>query len=457
MTNPPNVLFVLTDQLRPEAVTPETAPNVHALADRGVSFANSYCASPLCMPSRNCLVSGQFPSQHGVCGNMNEPLDAEQRGDTYLQHLQGAGYHTALVGKHHLIDRYNVGMDVCEDDAEIESYGFDSVHTVVDENENVHNEDRYTRYMDEEGRLAEYRRIQEGRAWEGGRFPYDASEFIDAYIGRQAVEFVEGYDRAAPFFLNASFIGPHPPYWVPDEFDTFDPAEMPAPVGVEDPDRVQELKRVRAKYRGRVALIDHWVGELLDTLDERGMTENTLVVFTSDHGDCLGDHGVLDKREFYEQSARVPLVMAGPGVEVDDRVGGVTRKELVSGVDLYPTFLDAAGLEDPTGDADREGRSLFPVANNDPDADRRDAAFAELGTASMVRTANWKLVYDPEQGGVQHLYDLRADPEELQNLAGDPGHESVRADLLERLLERLVRRRAFTHEKEQQRIQRVRR
>ncbi|MFB6217761.1 MAG: sulfatase [Halobacteriaceae archaeon] len=455
MVDDPNVVFVLTDQLRPEAVTPETAPNVHALADDGVSFANCYCASPLCMPSRNCLVTGQFPSQHGVCGNMNEPLDAEQRGDTYLSHLREEGYHTALVGKHHLIDRYNVGMDVCTDREEIESYGFDSVHTVVDEGENVHNEDRYTRYMAEQGRLEEYRRIQEERAWEGGEFPYEASEFVDAYVGRQAVAFVDEYDRADPFFLNASFIGPHPPYWVPDEFDTFDPAAMPAPRGVEDPERVRELKEVRAKYRGRVALIDHWVGELTDALERRGIREETLVVFTSDHGDCLGDHGVVDKRRFFEQSATVPLVMSGPGIEVDDRLGGVTRKELVSGVDLYPTFLDAADADDPTGEADRDGRSLFPLANNG-ETERRDAVFSELGTASMVRTANWKLVFDPEQGGVQGLYDLRADPDELDNLAGDPAHESVREELLSRLLGRLVRQRPFTHEKEQQRVQRVR-
>jgi arylsulfatase A-like enzyme len=456
MADPPNVLFVLTDQLRPEAVTPETAPNVHELAGRGVTFENCYCASPLCMPSRNCIVTGQFPSQHGVCGNMNEPLDAEQRSDTYLQHLQGAGYHTALVGKHHLIDRYNVGMDVCEDREEIESYGFDSVHQVLDEGENVHNEDRYTRYVAEQGRLEEYRRIQEERAWEGGAFPYDASEFVDAYIGRQAVEFLSEYDREAPFFLNASFVGPHPPYWVPDEFDRFDPADVPDPVGVEDPERVRELREVRAKYRGRVALIDYWVGRLLDALEERGELADTLVVFTGDHGDCLGDHGVVDKRFFYEQSARVPLVMAGPGVDSNPRTGGVTRKELVSGVDLYPTFLAAAGVDDPTGEADREGRPLFGVANGDDDADRRDAVFSELGTGAMVRTANWKLVFDPEQGGVQHLYDLRADPDELENLAGDPAHDGVRAELVERLLGRLVRRESFTHEKEQRRVQRVR-
>lgn len=453
--HPPNVLFVLTDQLRPEAVTPQTAPNVHALADAGVSFANCYCASPLCMPSRNCIVTGRFPSQHGVCGNMNEPLDEAEREDTYLQYLQDEGYHTALVGKHHLIDRYNVGMDVCADREAVESFGFDSVHQVVDEGENVHNEDRYTRYMAEEGRLEEYRRTQEARAWEGGAFPYDASEFVDAYIGRRAVAFLTEYDREAPFYLNASFVGPHPPYWVPDEFDNFDPAETPEPTGVDDPERVRELQETRANYRGRVALIDYWLGELLDTLERRGLREETLVVFTADHGDCLGDHGVVDKRRFYEQSARVPLVLAGPGIEVDDRLGGVTRKELVSGVDLYPTFLAAAGADDPAGDTDRPGRPLFGVANNE-DVERREAVFSELGTASMVRTANWKLVFDPEQGGVQELYDLRADPDEGRNLAGEPGHGSVREELLAESLGRLVRQRTATHEKEQQRVQRVR-
>jgi len=210
---------------------------------------------------------------------------------------------------------------------------------------------------------------------------------------------------------------------------------------------------------GKVAFIDHYLGELLDALEDRGELEETLVVVTSDHGDMLGDDGIFDKRHFLEQSVGVPLVMAGAGVETGEvperQGGGLVRKELVNLVDLYPTVLDAAGVDAPHGNGDRDGRSLFPVIDGSAD-DRRSAVFSELGTTMMVRDATHKLVYDPERGGPLKLFDLRTDPEERANLIGDPGAEAARRRLTERLCSRLIRQTSFTHEKEQMRIQAVR-
>jgi arylsulfatase A-like enzyme len=459
----PSVLFVTADHLRRDvAGRHDVAPNLNALADRGVEFANAYCASPLCMPSRNCIATGQFPSQHGVCGNMNEPLDAGQRADTYMSHLRDAGYRTALVGKHHFIDSYGLGVDVVDEiDDEIAEYGYDHVHQVLDDGENLHNDDRFTRHLDDIGELERYRRLQ----GEGADCPYGPENVADGYIGEQSLAFVEEHDGDEPFYLHASFVGPHPPYgWVPDAFDTFDPEDAPEPVGVDDPERRRSIRETRANYMGKVALIDHYVGELVDALEAADRLDETLIVVTSDHGDMLGDDEAFDKRHFEEQSVGVPLVLAGPGVETGEvperQGGGLTRKELVSLVDLYPTFLDAAGLDAPGGpgvhgDDDRSGRSLFPVIDGSAE-DRRDAVFSELGTTMMVRDASHKLVYDPERGGPLKLYDLRTDPGERTNRAGDPGAADAQRRLIERLCSRLIRQSNETHEKEQMRVQDVR-
>jgi len=185
---------------------------------------------------------------------------------------------------------------------------------------------------------------------------------------------------------------------VPEAFDEFDPGDAPAPVGVDDPDERASISETRANYMGKVSLIEHYVGELIDALEERDALDDTLVVVTSDHGDMLGDDGIFDERHFHEQSVGVPLVMAGAGVETGEvperQGGGFARKELVSLVDLHPTFLEAAGGERSHGDGDRDGRSPFGVIHGSADdRDRRDAVFAELGTTMTVRDGSHKLVY----------------------------------------------------------------
>jgi arylsulfatase A-like enzyme len=446
----PHILFVLTDQMRPDELGPAT-PNLNRLASRGARFPNAYCASPLCQPARNCIVTGKFPTQHGVCGNMNDPISREERQDTYPQHLQEAGYHTACIGKHHYYDRYNLGVDVVEDDEAIKGYGYDHVWQVVDIFESRHNADRYTRWLEREGRLTEYREHL-GQAYFEGMAP---EETVDGYIGETALDYIQEYEEPKPLFLTVGFVGPHPPHWAPGQYsDMFDPEDMPAPKGVEDPARVRNVQRQRAKYRGQVAMIDDYVGRLVEVLEENGMRENTLIVVTSDHGHTIGDYGTHDKRFFWEQSVRVPLVMAGAGLPVDERAPANVRKPLVSGVDLYPTFLDAAGCGKIHGHGRRTGKSILRVLSGEEPAHRQ--VISELGTTTMVRDANWKMVYDPEQDGVQWLYNLRRDPEELDNLAGVPEYRGVEADLAQKLLDHMARLTRETHTKEESRLQRVR-
>jgi len=447
----PHILFVLVDQMRPDALQQAKTPNLDTLAASGVRFDNCYCASPLCQPSRNCIVTGRFPTDHGVCGNMNDPIALQEREDTYARHLQCAGYHTALIGKHHYYDRWTVGMDVLEDDEDLRGYGYDHIWQVVDDH--LRNQERYTRFLDQIGKLELFQDMTRRHAYDPTALQVE--EFDDGFIGETAVRYIESYQGNQPLYLQVGFLGPHPPYWAPGKYATmYEPKAMASPKEVTDPTLVARAKRSRAQYLGRVSLIDAYVGKICAALKKRNMLENSLIVFTADHGNNIGDYGIFDKRYFYEQSVRVPLILSGPGIELDPRLDGRVCRELVSGVDLYPTFLHAAGCENRLGNARREGISLLDVANYRETL--HGAVYSELGTMMMVRDANWKLVYDAEQGGVQYLYNLRRDPQEMDNLAGAAGYELVERNYVELLLTRLIRMTHHTQQKEHERLQRAR-
>ncbi len=181
-----------------------------------------------------------------------------------------------------------------------------------------------------------------------------------------------------------------------------------------------------------------------------------MVLFTSDHGENAGDHGIWDKHFYYEQSCGVPLLLAGPGVAGGERMNGPRlSKALVSHADLYGSILAMAGVERPP-DSRRSGRDLLAVARQEPGAGHEEI-HAQLGTSAMIRVPNWKLVFDPQAGGVQQLFNLAVDPGELTNLAGVAGYEAVAADLVGRILSQHIRLHQHTHVKEEQRVQRVQR
>jgi arylsulfatase A-like enzyme len=319
--------------------------------------------------------------------------------------------------------------------------------------DHLRNQDRYTRFLQDIGKLEQFQDMTRRQAYDPDALP--PAEFDDGYIGEAAVQYVRAYQGDAPLYLQVGFLGPHPPYWAPGKYAAmYDPEQVWPPVATDDPRQVARARRARAQYLGRISLIDHHVGQLCAALKAKGLLENTLIVFTGDHGDLIGDYGIFDKRHFYEQSVRVPLILAGPGIKLNARLGGRICRELVSGIDLYPTFLHAAGCENRLGSRKRDGVSLLDIANGR--GPRREAVYSELGTMTMVRDANWKLVYGAEQGGVQYLFNLRRDPKELDNLAGVAGYEQVEKRLEERLLTRLIRLTHHTQQKERTRLQRVR-
>jgi choline-sulfatase len=454
----PNLLFVFTDQHRADAMgcaghpVVET-PNLDRLAGGGVRFTEAYTNSPVCVPARASLYTGVYPHNTGVRDfDGYVPADAT----TFFNHLQDAGYVTAHVGEIHqkgLLEAKGGGDDdlrAYRDHAE--SLGFDHVH----ETTGVWASRRVDSPLADHWREAgvyeaavddlneRYDQAQSYDLWEEGGFsvnwpsPLAPADHIDGYVVRQAIEFVENYDREEPFALWVGIPGPHEPMNPPEEFAAmYDPADVPEPTppgeaGEHVPDDVaafvdreigkrpaefdpEQAREVRAAYYAKISHIDHWVGELLDQLDREGLREDTCTLYTSDHGELAGDHARFAKHSFFDPSVRVPMVVSDPGATA----AGETSDALVELLDLYPTALDAAGIDG----GDTFGHSLLPAARrpDDPDATGRDAVVSMFEDRTMYLTREYKYAVDGDGDGYL-LFDREADPDEQENLVGHPDH-----------------------------------
>jgi choline-sulfatase len=454
---PPNILLLLSDQHRADAMacagdTIVRTPGLDRLAAEGVRFGNAFCTSPLCMPSRASFTTGLYAHNHGVlsnaAGNLLPVLP------TFMRALQAAGYHTAGIGKFHYFIHDGIS-DMDELTEQLLAYGFDeAVETEGKEISEFHR-GPWTRYLAEHGleetHRADFRRRRTAEpAWYAGASPLGEEHHHDAYIGRLAEQWLERWDGDRPFLLWTSWVGPHLPWDAPGRFATmYDPADLPPP----RPDPLDgaptvvrryverfrlrdaapsDLARMRASYYGLISHVDHWVGRLLDLLDRRGLAEDTVVVYFSDHGEMLGEHGLLQKSVFYEEAIRVPLIVRDPR-----RLRPGVAAAPVELVDLPATLLELAGAR-PYPPC--EGRSLLPLLDEPSavPAGWRNAVFSELKGERMVRTDRYKYTHRAGETR-QELFDLAADPHELRNLAGDPAHAAVEEELRARLLDWLIR------------------
>ena len=360
-----NILLITADQFRHDAlgsagVFPVPTPHLDALAAGGTAFDAAYCASPLCVPSRASIMTGRMPCEHGVYYNDQSWPEAMP---TLPRRLADNGYYTACIGKRHFnpprrhggFHRVWSGEDVTlprppHPSATVMQWGDYADQAYVGEPTHLPPE-LYSTTLLANHACAELRRLAATRRMRAG--------------------------GGEPVFLWLSFIQPHTPCVPPDPwFSLVDADAVPPPVR-DDPRELDALpepvrrwfdfwqrigpehaRRFRAQYLGDVALVDHEVGRVLRTLDELGLRDDTLIVFTSDHGDYLGDHGLQQKGFFHEASARVPLVFYGPRVAAGRRVATP-----VSLIDLYPTLLDHAGLWLPRH-RDVRGRRVYPGAED---------------------------------------------------------------------------------------------
>lgn len=434
----PNVLVVMADQLAPHFTATYghpvvSTPNLDALAERGARFDAAYCHSPLCAPARFTMLSGQPVSAIGSWDNASEFPAATP---TIAHHLAINGYRTILSGKMHF-----VGPD--------QLHGFEERLTT-----DIYPADfAWTPNWDQaDERIDKWYHNMEA-IHEAGQavttYQIDYDEEVGFAARRKLHDIArDGDDR--PFFLCVSFIHPHDPYVArPEWWDLYDDADIDLPDAWDDDDVDAHTKRIRVGieadtlgytddqaraarhgYYANVSYFDDWVGKLVATLDETGQAQNTIVIFTSDHGDMLGDRGSWFKMSFLERSARVPLVMAGPGIATR------TVPNACSHLDLLPTLLDIAGAR-PDPDA-FVGRSLLPVARGDDDP--IDEAFGEYAGEMtshpifMIRRGPHKYIHcdtDPPQ-----LYDLDADPLERNDLSDHPDHAELAASFAAEVAER---------------------
>lgn len=436
MTDKPNILMIMADQLAPQALSFYgnrvcKTPNLDRLAAQSVVFENAYCNYPLCVPSRASMMSGRLTPAIEVWDNACELASSQP---TIAHHLRHLGYHTVLSGKMHFI-----GPD--------QLHGFDE-RIVTDV------------YPSEFDWVADW---DAGPAFvpsatgmngvvEAGPAARTLQEDFDEEVAHSTVQAI--YDLARrpdgkPWFQIASFTSPHTPF-VADRtyWDRYDPEEIDAPrVGnmpFEDLDHASralffahgrhrhrvtdnDLRRARHGYYAMISLIDDKVGEILAALEASGQAENTVVVFCADHGEMLGERGMWFKQSFYEWSARVPLMIARPGQSA------ARVKSCASLVDLLPTLVEIGGgaVSLPC-----DGESLCPALRGERTRDLAICDYYGIGPCvphRMVRQGRFKLVYT--HGAPDLLFDLEADPDELENLAGDPAHSETLARLKATLLD----------------------
>ncbi len=482
-----NVLYIMCDQLRWDHLGCAghpflRTPNIDALAARGVRFAQAYVQSGICGPSRMSAYTGRYVSSHGATHN-RVPLGIGEV--TLGWHLRESGRTLALAGKTHMLpDARGMKRLLLDGQDELAVLLREGWFTLVDRHDGHHAEtdsayadwlraqgydsrDPWTDYViavtDENGTT------QNGWKMRHARLPARVREEHSetAYTTDQAISFIEAQGDT-PWVLHLSYVKPHWPYIAPAPYHAMYGPDQCLPVARDAAERGpdahpilrefqnEEVARsfqnddciatVRPTYQGLIAQLDHHLGRVWDALERLGRWEDTLVVFTSDHGDYLGDHWLGEKELFHDCIQRVPMIVADPSRAADATRGAVDDR-FVEAIDVVPTILDALGLD--AADHLVEGRSLLALTRGGA-AVWRDAVFSELdwtfrgarrrlglGTGNhhawMVRTDRWKYVHWTD-GFRPMLFDLVADPQEFRDLGADPSLEGVREAMRERLL-----------------------
>ena len=432
---PANLLFFLSDNHARGALgcygNPVVqTPALDGLAARGTRFANAYTASPLCCPARASIATGRFPFQTGYWDNA---IVYDGRVPSWMHRLRDAGADVVSVGKLHFrssdddngFSRELAPMHI------LNAKGGVSMLLRWSDEEPV-NRGQWELYLEQSGVGSTH--YQE--------YDFEISRLAIDWLQQQAVK-----KRDRPWALFVSYVSPHPPFTVPqDLLDLYPFDRMPLPplfrpgerpqhpslahlrriMGFQAMDDEAALRRIAACYYAVVTHLDRQIGSVLRAAEDLGLLDNTHVVYTSDHGEALGAHGLFGKANLLEPGAGVPLLLSGPGV----RAGHVETVP-VSHVDLYPTIVEGAGLAPSAAESDLPGHSLFHAAS------RTAPVFAEYHAAgsrrgvSMLRAGPWKLIHHLD--GPPQLFNLDSDPEERHDRGADPAAAEQVAELERRL------------------------
>lgn len=430
----PNVVLIMTDDLNdylgayghPIVQT----PNIDRLAKEGMVFENAYCQFPLCGPSRISMMSGLYPDQTGLYSLTHLLRETHPDAVTMSQYFQKHGYVSARVGKiYHYMNPKDVGTNGHDDpaswDVRINPKGRDKDVEAAGLIESI-----------------------TGRGGFGAQLSWYADptgsdeDHTDGMVATESIKLMKKYvGEGQPFFLGVGFYKPHTPFVAPKKyFDLYDIDQIKVPTvpsgyldTIPAPAKQSLIKRKAeaelsdelAKksilaYWATISFVDAQIGRVLDAVDEMGQRENTIIIFSSDHGYHMGEHRHYQKTTLFEESARVPLIISAPGM----KNRGTRTRSLVEMVDFYPTLASLAGLPAPDKIA---GVSVVPVLN-DPAAKVRDSALTQLksGNGHSIRTERYRYTRWEEGGAdMVELYDWSSDPDEMINLARNPDHQQL--------------------------------
>jgi arylsulfatase A-like enzyme len=482
-----NILLIMTDQHRNDFVgympnSKMTTPNIDRIAREGTGFTACQSVNPICTPARSALLTGRYPRQIGMLtmsGDLNPQIP------THVQALQQHGYTTYGVGKFHYQQAWkfgsamHTGLNLVKHEEQQKQYGYGALWEVSGKSLLLNNYCSYAKYLDDLGLYSnmesyvistgvnsDYPSHNFDRAEPS---PVDEEHYIDRVIGRKAREYITTHDGAKPFYMMVSFCSPHRPYDPPKRYLDMFPLEDKEDYVLQKGETLtreerDNLNRQIRAYKAMIALVDDEVGMLLDTLERQGIMEDTLIVFTSDHGDMQGDHYRLQKAFPWKQCTTVPLAIRLPGHSPQELV--TAPVELT---DATATMLDYAGLN-PVDALSRDWpaynniipcRSLLPIVRGEVAKVREysftqtdyteEQEFKSLKDSGSVgsevqrkrerprpeRAQRWQMLQSEDykyikylryqEAGIFHeeLYYLKDDPDELIDISKEPERQSV--------------------------------
>ncbi|MFW9873423.1 MAG: sulfatase [Candidatus Thorarchaeota archaeon] len=468
MSKKPNIILIFPDQHRGEVIgcmgdPVVITPNLDKLASEGVLFTECFTNSPLCIPARATLMTGKYVSEHGV---INNNMEASSSSQSHVRNIRDAGYHTAVIGKTHLYEhRLTSDWSHTNDKLYVlREWGFDDIHEITGPIASARIDSPYTDYLKEKGLLQAHRKYLieywaewsrgEAKPWELPPSPLPSEDQLDSYTGQRAVEWINNYNGEKPFYLQICFPGPHDPFDSTQEYrDKFKAEEMPVGIlekpkkpypgninfvlnwsGLDGMTQAQN-QLMKTFYYGKITLIDEWVGKIIKALEEKGLSDNAWIFYTSDHGEMLGDHMMSHKIVFYEGALKIPLIIKPPG-----GMSGWQSKGLTDQIDIAVSLIDIANAK-PLENC--EGRSLIPQVLAGPENEYaqkgKDVIFSQVLRYTMVRNEQYKLVVRSHNLESVEFYDLINDPNELENKFNDPNLEPFRQQLIDTYLKKLLK------------------